>query len=55
MFLIEKKMCTDDNFLIIGEAKSSFHLSVLESVYIKIQIPVLCKQKEFVFSLGLFL
>ena len=26
---------------------------VLESVYIKTQNPVLCKQKEFVFSLGL--
>ena len=45
---------TDDNFRIIGQARSSFHLGVLESVYIKTQNPVLCKQKEFVFSLGLF-
>ena len=37
-----------------GQARSSFHLSVLESVYIKTQSPVLCRQKEFVFSLGLF-
>ena len=44
----------DDNFRIIGEARSSFHLSVLESVYIKTQNPVLCKQKEFIFSLELF-
>ena len=36
------------------QARSSFHLGVLESVYIKTQNPVLCKQKEFVFSLGLF-
>ena len=45
---------TDDNFRLIGQARSSFHLSVLESVYIKTQNPVLCSQKEFVFSLGLF-
>ena len=48
------KTYTDDNFRIIGKARSSFHLSVLESVYIKTQNPVLCRQKEFVFSLGLF-
>ena len=48
------KIYTDDNFRIIGQARSSFHLSVLESVYIKTQNPVLCKQKDFVFSLGLF-
>ena len=48
------KTYTDDNFRIIGQARSSFHLGVLESVYIKTQNPVLYKQKEFVFSLGLF-
>ena len=48
------KTYTDDNFWIIGQARSSFHLGVLESVYTKTQNPVLCKQKEFVFSLGLF-
>ena len=48
------KTYTDDNFRIIGQARSSFHLSVLESVYIKTQNPVLCKQKEIIFSLGLF-
>ena len=48
------KTYTDDNFRILGQARSSFHLSVLESVYIKTQSPVLCRQKEFVFSLGLF-
>ena len=48
------KTYTDDNFWIIGQARSSFHLSVLESVYIKTQNPVFCKQKEFIFSLGLF-
>ena len=48
------KTYTDDNFRIIGQARSSFHLGVLESVYIKTQNPVLCRQKEFVFSLKLF-
>ena len=48
------KTYTDYNFRIIGQARSSFHLSVLESVYIKTQNPVLCRQKEFVFALGLF-
>ena len=41
------KTYTDDNFRIIGQARSSFHLSVLELVYIKTQNPFLCKQKEF--------
>ena len=48
------KTYTDDNFRIIGQARSSFHLGVLESVYIKTQNPVLCRQKEFVFPLKLF-
>ena len=48
------KTYTDDNFRIIGQARSSFHLGVLESVYIKTQNPVLCRQTEFVFSLKLF-
>ena len=48
------KTYSDNNFWIIGQARLSFHLSVLESVYIKTQNPVLCKQKEFIFSLGLF-
>ena len=48
------KTYTDDNFRIIGQARSSFHLGVLESVYIKTKNPVLCEQKEFIFSPGLF-
>ena len=48
------KTYTDDNLWIIGQARSSCHLSVLESVYIKTQNPVLCRQKEFVFALVLF-
>ena len=48
------KIYSDNNFRIIRQARSSFHLSILELVYIKTQNPVLCKQKEFIFSLGLF-
>ena len=48
------KTYTDDNFRIIGQARSSFSFKCLESVYIKTQNPALCGQKEFVFSLGLF-
>ena len=48
------KTYTDNNFRIIAQARSSFHLGVLESIYIKTQNPVLCRQKEFVFSLKLF-
>ena len=33
------KIYNDDKFRIIGQARSSFHLGVLESVYIKTQNP----------------
>ena len=48
------KTYTEDNFWIIGQARSSFHLGVLESVYIKTRNPVLCKQKEFIVSFEFF-
>ena len=48
------KTYTDDNFRIIGQARSSLYLGALESVYIRTQKPVLCRQKEFVFYLKLF-
>ena len=48
------KTYSDDNFRIIGQARSSLHLSVLESVYIKTQNPNMCQEKEFIFSLGFF-
>ena len=48
------KTYTDDNFPVIGQGRLSFHVSVLESVYIKTQNPVLCKQKDFIFLLGIF-
>ena len=48
------KAYTDHNFQIVGQARSSFHLSFLETVYIKTQYPVLCRQTEFIFLIGLF-
>ena len=48
------KTYTGDNFRIMGQARSFFHLSVLESVYIKTQNPVFCKRKEFICSFRLF-
>ena len=46
------KTYTDDNFRIIGQARSSFHLSVFKSVYIKSQNPVLYRQKISYFHWG---
>ena len=50
---IVQKFYNDDMFRIIGRAQSSFHLAVLELIYIQTKRPPLCRQKEFVFSLGL--
>ena len=47
------KLYNDDIFWIIGRAWSSFHLAVLESIYIQTKKPTLGRQKEFVFCLGL--
>ena len=49
------KTYSDGNFRIMGQARSSCHLSVLESVYIKTHNPVLCKQIKFLFSHGFFM
>ena len=38
-------------FSILATARSSFHLSVLEATYINSLQPILCRQKEFVYSL----
>ena len=40
------KMYNDDKFRIIRQARSSFHLGVLESVYIKSRNPVLVDKKS---------
>ena len=53
--LLDNAQCAvhynDDKFSILGRGRSSFHLSALEATFIKSLNPVLCKQKEFVYSL----
>ena len=39
-------------FSILATASSFFHLNLLETAYIKTQRPVLCRQKEFVYTLN---
>ena len=45
----------DKRFSILAAARSSFHLNLLEATYIKTRRTVLCRQKEFVYTLKLFL
>ena len=56
--LLENDQCTlnydNKQFSILTTARSSFHLNLLEAVYIKTRCPVLCRQKEFVYTLKLF-
>ena len=40
------KLYNDDMFRIIGKARSSFHLAVLESIYIQTKKPPLCRGTE---------
>ena len=44
----------DKRFKILAVARNSFHLCLLEATFIKTRHPVLCKQKEFVYTLKLF-
>ena len=43
-----------DRFRILARGRSAFHLSVLESIFIKTSNPDLCRQKEFVYSLKIY-
>ena len=53
--LLDNAQCalyySDDKFSILARGCSSFHLSALEATFIKSLNPLLCKQKEFVYSL----
>ena len=40
----------DNQFFILSKARSDFHLSVLESNFITLRKPNLCRQKEFVYK-----
>ena len=45
---------TDSDFSILARARTKRHLHVLESMFIHILQPALCKQKSFVMDLKLF-
>ena len=56
--LLDNAQCTlhysNENsifYSILARGRSSFHLSALEATFIKSLNPLLCKQKEFVYSL----
>ena len=41
-------------FSILVKARNSFHLNLLKAVYVETKRPVLCTEKEFVYTLKLF-
>ena len=41
-------------FFVLATARSSFQLNLLQAAYINTRCPVLCRQKEFVYTLKLF-
>ena len=53
--LLDNAQCAlyynNDKFSILAQGCSSFHLSALKVTFIKSLNPLLCKQKEFVYSL----
>ena len=56
--LLDNEQCAanynDKRLKILAVARNSFHLCLLEATFIKTKHPVLCKQKEFVYTLKLF-
>ena len=56
--LLESNQCarnySDSRFKILTTARSQFHLSLLEAVYISRKKTDLCRQKQFIFTLQLF-
>ena len=53
--LLDNAQCalhySNEKFSILARGRSSFHLSALEATFIKSLNPLLCKQKEFVYSM----
>ena len=53
--LLDNAQCalhySNKKFSILSRGRSSFHLAALEATFIKSLNPLLCKQKEFVYSL----
>ena len=56
--LLDNAQCalhySNKKFSILAQGRSSFHLSALEVTFIKSLTPLLCKQKEFIYSLKIF-
>ena len=44
----------NNRFSIVTRGRNNFHLNVLESLYIKINKPVLCKQKQYIYNTLLY-
>ena len=55
--LLSNKTCAEayneSRFRILSKCRSSYNLKIKEAVYIKLNNPNLCKQKEFIFNLAL--
>ena len=45
------KFYNNDQFSILAKGRSQFCLATLEATYIKLQQPILCRHKEFVYTL----
>ena len=46
-----RAVCSNDLvnvFKVVARSRNHYHLDVLEAVFIKLNSPVLCQQKEFV-------
>lgn len=56
--LLMNKSCadaySDAKFRILQKCRSTFSLKTMEAIFIKLNDPVLCRQKQFVFQLALF-
>ena len=48
------KSYNDNRFSILARGRSLFHLKVLESTIIKLEQPILCRQKDRLYSLCVF-
>ena len=55
LHLLQNPDCTahyhDQQFSVLAKARTQFHLTALEAIFIKTQQLILCRQKEFVYSL----
>jgi len=49
-----RSVYSDESFVPLSRGRSHLHLDVLESVYIKVQRPVLCRQKNYIAPLHLY-